>query len=61
MSTDGRKWKKNGNFSFGNLTNDPTQRFFRLKKAVKARFLRLEATQTADGTPTVCIAELDVM
>ena len=61
VSTDGRKWKKKGTFSFGNLTNDPTQRFFRLKKAVKARFLRLEATQTADGTPTVCIAELDVM
>lgn len=61
VSTDGRKWKKKGTFSFGNLTNDPTQRYFRLKKAVKARFLRLEATQTADGTPTVCIAELDVM
>ena len=61
VSTDGRKWKKKGTFSFGNLANDPTQRFFRLKKAVKARFLRLETTQTADGTPTVCIAEIDVI
>lgn len=60
-SRDGRKWKQAGTFEFGNLVNDPTQRLHHLKKSVKARYMRLQATETADGQPTVCIAELDVL
>lgn len=60
-SRDGKKWKQAGTFEFGNLVNDPTQRFYRMEKNIKTRYLRLETTETANGNPTVCIAELDVL
>lgn len=58
-STDGRKWKVKETFEFGNLVNDPTRRFHYFKKPLKAQYVRIEVTETAAGSPTACIAELD--
>lgn len=60
VSRDGKKWAKAETFVFGNLINDPTKRFHYFKKAVKARFVRIEATEIAAGGKAMTIAEIDL-
>lgn len=59
VSTDGKKFKKAGQWEFGNLINDPTERLYVLDKTVKGRYLRIVPQQTADGKPAV-IAEIGI-
>lgn len=56
VSQDGKKWQRVEQFAFGNLVNDPTQRFHYFEKPVEARYIRFEA----EGTDRVCIAEIDL-
>lgn len=60
ISSDGKRWKKVENFTFGNLVNDPTKRYCYLKKAVKGRYIRIVATEIAAGGNEASIAELDI-
>ena len=60
VSKDGKKWKKAGDFDFGNLINDPSKRYHRFDKAVKARYVRIEATEIAANTGVAAIAEIDL-
>lgn len=60
ISTDGKTWKKVEDFTFGNLVNDPTKRYHYFKKAVKARYVRLVATDVTGGAEFATMAELDV-
>ena len=60
ISTDGKAWKKVEDFTFGNLVNDPTKRYHYFKKAVKARYIRLVATEVTSGADFATMAELDI-
>lgn len=57
VSNDGRRWEKVAAFSFGNLVNDPTQRFLYFDEAVTARYVRFEASQGE----VLAVAELDLL
>ena len=60
VSSNGRRWEEAGRFSFGNLVNDPTKRTLFFEKAVKARYVRIEATAIAGGGDVASMAELDL-
>lgn len=60
-STDGKTWQKVETFEFGNLINDPTQRFHDFKQTITTRYIRLEATETTNNEKTVAIAEIDFL
>lgn len=55
VSDNGKKFKDAGSWDFGNLTNDPTPRIHILKKAVKARYIRIIPEETADGKNAVAV------
>lgn len=59
-SNDGKNWKLVETFEFGNLVNDPTQRFHYLKTPVTGRYVRIEATEIAGGGKEVAVAEIDL-
>ncbi|TXH20783.1 MAG: alpha-1,3/4-fucosidase [Chitinophagaceae bacterium] len=59
MSNDGERWIPAGSFSFGNLINDPSKRKFFFEKPVSGKFVRITAIETANGSNSVSIAELD--
>ncbi len=58
-STDGKSWRKAEEFEFGNLINDPTQRFHDFGRAIRTRYVRIEATETTADGKTVSVAEID--
>lgn len=60
ISSNGKQWQRVEEFEFGNLINDPTQRFHYLKSSVEARFLRITAKEIAAGGNTASMAELDI-
>ena len=60
VSSDGKQWSKAGDFTFGNLVNDPTRRFHYFKEKVEGRYLRIVITSTEGGSRTLSMAELDV-
>ncbi len=57
-SSDGKCWTKQDSFTFGNLKNDPTTRYFRFAKPVTARYIKITPTATEDGVEKARIAEL---
>lgn len=59
VSTDGKTWQPAGRFEFGNLVNDPTTRRYAFAAAATARYVRITATEVADGDTSLAIAELD--
>lgn len=61
ISRDGKKWYKAGDFTFGNLLNDPSQRSFLFPKAGKARYLRFHSKTGAQGKPYAGAAEIQVL
>jgi alpha-L-fucosidase len=60
ISNDGKNWKDVTTFIFGNLINDPTQRFLFLKDSVKASYVRIVANRIAGDGHYASIAELDL-
>lgn len=60
ISKDGKNWKDVTTFTFGNLINDPTQRFLFLKDSVKASYVRIVANRIAGDGHYASIAELDL-
>ena len=61
ISNDGKKWKEVEGFEFGNLVNDPSQRYLFFKHAVKARYVQIEATEIAGNSDVAAIAEIDLL
>ncbi len=61
VSTDGTSWRRGGDFEFGNLLNNPTQRVFRFPKTVKARYIKLVSTTAVEGKPYAGAAELEIL
>lgn len=59
VSNNGKKWREAGTFEFGNLVNDPSRRTYRLPKAVKARYVRIEPTETTGTGRCAVAAEID--
>lgn len=57
-SLDGKRWIKQASFTFGNLTNDPTTRYFRFSNPVAARYFKITPKSTEDGAGKARIAEL---
>lgn len=60
VSKDGKKWKQVEEFEFGNLINDPSKRYHRFAKPVKARYVKIEAAEIAANTGVAAIAEIDL-
>lgn len=59
VSDDGKSWRIVESFEFGNLINDPSKRYHYFKKAVSARYVRIDITEMAQGQFT--IGELDLL
>lgn len=51
VSDDGKNWREVEQFEFGNLINDPSKRYHYFKKAVSARYVRIDVTEmiVSDG------------
>lgn len=60
VSNDGKSWELAETFEFGNLINDPIKRYHYFKTAVKARYIRIEATEIAANGTEAAIAEIDL-
>lgn len=60
VSVDNVKWKKAGDFFFGNLINDPVKRYHYLASQVNARYVKIELTETANNSDYASVAELDI-
>lgn len=61
ISDDGLSWKVVGEFNFGNLINDPTQRQFYFKAALKMRYLKIVPIVIAGGKGAATIAEIGLL
>ncbi|MCP5537475.1 MAG: alpha-L-fucosidase [Akkermansiaceae bacterium] len=61
LSNDGKTWHHAGDFTFGNLVNDPTQRSLVFKKPCRARYLRFTSKTGAQGKPYAGAAEIGVL
>ena len=61
VSSDGKTWETVESFEFGNLINDPTPRTHRFKKEVTTRYIRVQATEIANNSQSLAIAELDFL
>lgn len=59
-SLDGKSWQEAERFEFGNLINDPTQRYHYFSTPLTARYIRIEATEIAAKGESVAIAEIDL-
>jgi alpha-L-fucosidase len=59
-SDDGKSWTQIASFTFGNLINDPTQRFISLKRKIKTRYMRINANHIAGDSHCATMAELDL-
>ncbi len=59
VSLDGQTWRQADTFTFGNLVNDPVTRYHYFPDSVTARFVRIDATETAAASKSLAIAELD--
>lgn len=60
-SLDGKSWHLAGQFGFGNLLNDPTQRTFMFPKAVESHYIRIISKTGAQDTPFAGAAEIGVL
>ncbi len=60
VSDNGKKWRDAGTYEFGNLINDPSPREQRLSKMMKGRYVKLTPIETAENTPCVTVAEMDI-
>ena len=61
FSKDGESWYSGGNFNFGNLLNDPTERTYWLESPVAARFVRVTSEAGAQGVRQAGAAEIGVL
>lgn len=60
-SQDGQRWTKAGDFTFGNIVNNPTKRYQYFNQPVKGvRHVRVTITETAGSEQTVGAAEWEV-
>lgn len=59
VSMDGEKWDVIP-FVFGNLINDPTQRFVNLERNYTGRYIKIAAKRIAGDKKTATIAEFDI-
>lgn len=60
VSDDGEAWRKAEDFTFGNLINDPTKRTHFLKEKTRARYVRIQMTEGANGSRKAAVAELGI-
>ncbi|WP_289054670.1 alpha-L-fucosidase [Carboxylicivirga marina] len=61
ISFDGRTWQAVETFEFGNLINDPSPRRHFFDKPVKTKYIRIETIETAQGSSSSAIAEIDLL
>lgn len=60
ISDDGKTWTPVGEFRFGNLINDPTERFCKFENPVKTSLIRLVPLQIAENGTVATVAELKI-
>ena len=61
VSLDGKTWTKVGEFKFGNIINDPSQRLKYFDKAVKARYFKFTSLKGARNHETAGAAEIGLL
>ncbi len=61
VSNDGEQWREAGDFTFGNLLNDPAQREFVFAQPQKARFVRFTTATGVQGKPYAGAALIGVL
>jgi alpha-L-fucosidase len=61
VSLDGKAWRSAGQFSFGNLLNDPTTRTFMFETSIEARYIRILSSTGAQGTAFAGAADIGVL
>ncbi|NCC09952.1 MAG: alpha-1,3/4-fucosidase [Bacteroidia bacterium] len=61
ISQDGENWQTIDSFEFGNLINDPVRRLHYFKKAVNARYFRINVKHIAGDGKVATAAELEVL
>lgn len=61
VSKNGKDWSSAGDFSFGNLVNDPTKRVQFFDQPVNTRYIKLKVKRVTGGADRVVIAEIDVL
>jgi alpha-L-fucosidase len=59
ISEDAKNWKTIETFEFGNLVNDPSERYHNFKQPVSIRYVKIKALEIAGSGKTLAIAELD--
>ncbi len=60
ISDDGTTWRSVDTFYFGNLINDPSQRYHYLKKTVSSRYIRIVASEISADSNFISISEIDI-
>lgn len=63
VSDDGKSWQDVERFEFGNLINDPSKRYHYFKKAVSARYVRIDLSEmlVGDDGSQLTLDELDLL
>ncbi|NWK57131.1 alpha-L-fucosidase [Verrucomicrobiaceae bacterium N1E253] len=61
LSLNKKTWHSAGDFTFGNLLNDPSLRSVLFKKSGRARYLRFNTKTGAQGKPYAGAAEIQVL
>lgn len=61
VSDNGENWNLVAKGDFSNIRNNPISQTISFEKTLKARFLKFETTDIADGQQLLGIAELDVI
>ena len=60
-SMDGKTWKSQGSFKFGNLINDPTPRTHYFKSEITLKYLQIISIDIAGNSKSAAIAEIDLL
>ena len=58
-SADGVTYHDAGEYTFGNIVNEPSARYHYLPSGIEARYLLIQATQLASGN-ALCVGEIGV-
>lgn len=63
VSDDGKNWREVEQFEFGNLINDPSKRYHYFKKAVSARYVRIDVKEmvVGDGGGQLTLGEIELL
>ncbi len=61
VSNNGKRWRKAGDISFGNIINDPSKRNYHLSNSLNSRYIKIVVEDTAyNDDDTIVVNELGI-